>query len=1161
MPIAFETAVAAFGVGLKHKLAQQSVVGDPEDQLRTPIDLFLRAIADGFGFVDVNVIGEVKMADIASRPDFAVTVGGSLTGFVEVKALGKGADPRSYKGHDKEQFERLTLLPNVLYTDSQSWSLWQNGELVGRVERFSGEVASVGADLAASDWLESMLLAFFSWKPLSPGNAGELAKSSARLCRLLKAEVIAELRDGAKTLKSTAEDWRNLLFPGASDAQFADGYAQAVTFGLLIARAKGISIEQDTDHIGRQLGATNSLIGRALQVLGNAAEQESGLKAVLDTAKRVLSAVDWPRIESGSKREAWLYFYEEFLATYDSDLRKQTGSYYTPIPVVESMVRLTDEAVRDLLQLPGGLADDAVTLIDPAMGTGTFLLETVRLVAQRHLDDYGIGSQGPALTERLKKIIGFEIQLGPYAVAELRLLAELAALGSDATADDLRTYVADTLSDPNADQSKIGQFYEPIAEARRAADRIKRDEQVLVVLGNPPYKEKAKGLGGWIETGAHSDFVPLADFIPPRNWKLGPHLKQLRNSYVYFWRWATWKVFDSGQETTPGVVAFITVAGFLDGDGFQQMRAKLREQTTDIFVIECSPEGLMPPVKTRIFQSVPHPVCITILVRRPGGDPLPATVRTRKLIAGDRQAKFLELAAIRLDGDGWELASSEPRAPFTAVGQEDWTKLPLLSDLFVYDGSGVMPGRTWVIAPDAESLVARAAVLQSETDVGKQRLLFSEGAGMTVDKTLKDALPTYSVRSKALGLDDSVEVPVRYAFRSLDRQWIIPDKRVLNRPNPTLWTIASDVQVYLTAPNVDPPSGAAALTVSATPPDMHHYAGRGGRVYPLWADSKGSISNLRPHAMNTISDAYGRKVSADEMFAYIVGIASHPAYIAKFSDDLTVPGVRIPITADEALFNRVVDVGRRSIWYQTYGLRMKGSAKASSSTGSPRLPPDRAPRNVVRIPTSPAAFPNLMTYDEESQRLFIGDGAIDHVTPQMRDYNIDGVNILDKWFSYRKADRSRPIIGDRRVSDLSKIQPDHWLDEYTRDLVDMLNVIGLLADLQTEQASLLSSAMSGRTLDSLAGLGDSASSAVPNVKMSARNAAFEKAGQAGFDLDAITNASESDRALAVLQAEHSLEMEGLALPSESQADAADYVAGEADSAEVLKRARARYGLG
>ncbi|GAA1657478.1 hypothetical protein [Microbacterium flavum] len=150
-------AVRTLGIDLKKKLNQPVISGDPEDQLRTPLDAFLRALAKALGLSDVNVIGEVQMADINSRPDFAVTVGGALTGFVEVKALGKGADPRSYRGHDKDQFARLSLLPNVLYTDGQSWSLWQNGELVHHVGRLDGDIAVAGAELVAGEWLEAMM--------------------------------------------------------------------------------------------------------------------------------------------------------------------------------------------------------------------------------------------------------------------------------------------------------------------------------------------------------------------------------------------------------------------------------------------------------------------------------------------------------------------------------------------------------------------------------------------------------------------------------------------------------------------------------------------------------------------------------------------------------------------------------------------------------------------------------------------------------------------------------------------------------------------------------------------------------------------------------------------------------------------------------------------
>ena len=141
----------------------------------------------------------------------------------------------------------------------------------------------------------------------------------------------------------------------------------------------------------------------------------------------------------------------------------------------------------------------------------------------------------------------------------------------------------------------------PIGESRRQANRIKRQEKITVVIGNPPYKEKAKGLGGWIESGSTGKEIqaPLRQWMPPPEWSVSAHAKHLRNLYVYFWRWATWKVFDDSEPEPiegrsrdhKGIVCFITVAGFLNGPGFQKMRADLRWNADEIWVIDCSPEG------------------------------------------------------------------------------------------------------------------------------------------------------------------------------------------------------------------------------------------------------------------------------------------------------------------------------------------------------------------------------------------------------------------------------------------------------------------------------------------------------------------------------------------------------------------------------------------
>src|SRR5438105_1649318 len=197
----------------------------------------------------------------------------------------------------------------------------------------------------------------------------------------------------------------------------------------------------------------------------------------------------------------------------------------------------------------------------------------------------------------------------------------------------------------------------------------------MVVIGNPPYKEKAKGRGGWIEQGstAKGQAAPLAAWMPPSEWGVGAHAKHLRNLYVYFWRWATWKVFDHDPKANTGIVCFITVAGFLNGPGFERMRDYLRRAADDIWVIDCSPEGHQPEVNTRIFQAVQQPVCIVLVSRSSGSSPdVPAKVRFHALAPGKREAKFDALSALTFDSKHWAECSSEWRAPFLPSAAGAW---------------------------------------------------------------------------------------------------------------------------------------------------------------------------------------------------------------------------------------------------------------------------------------------------------------------------------------------------------------------------------------------------------------------------------------------------------------------------------------------------------
>lgn len=1084
-----EKAVGEFGASAKAKLAGGD--GQPEDQLRAPLETLFADVAAILHPTVKNLVmtGETSLAEMRTRPDYAVKVGNALVGFIEVKAPGKGADPRKWKtGHDKEQWDKLKALPNLLYTDGDSFSLWRDGALVGPIVHLDGGIEQAGAKLAAPQTFLPLLSDFLTWHPIPPRSATELARVSARLCRFLRDEVLEQLGASEKNARLTdlKDDWKALLFPDADDEKFADGYAQAVTFGLLMAKSKDMALTGGLDHVARELGKANTLIGTALRLL---TEQDLNLGPALDTLTRVLDEVSWAKVSKGDP-EAWLYFYENFLEVYDNKLRKLTGSYYTPPEVVRTMVRLCDEALKSpRFGIADGLAGKDVHIVDPATGSGTFLLGLIERIKATIAARDGEGNVAASMNEIAGRLVGFELQFGAFAVAQLRLLAEMLEIGANATP---RLFVTDTLGDPFADLETGQGIYREISKSRTEANKVKRSEPITVVIGNPPYKEKAKGKGAWIENGSPAkqkrEDIPLNSWQPPKEWKVGAHAKHLRNLYVYFWRWAAWKVFEQGagqrdldppvQEQLSGMVCYITVAGFLNGDGFQKMRADLRSQCDDIWVIDCTPEGHQPEVASRIFQGVQHPVCIVLAsrYREPGKDA--ARVRYRALAKGRREQKFEELKSITLAGGGWSDCPSDPRAPFLPELREGWGAFAPLDALIGDCGSGVMPGRTWIIAPDEVSLKQRWKRLVEEPKAEKRAMLFQphmrDGkpgdrhvgkSGKALWWPQREVLTAVEDAPKQVDHDDQKlrllarralagEAPVRYGFRSFDRQYIFPDARVINQPNPGLWDNYSDKQIFLSALMAHSPKSGPAVSATALIPDLHQYKGSfGGRVFALWKNAAATEPNISPAVVALLSKAFGAPVNPVDIFAYVAALLAHSAYTASFAEDLVRPGLRVPLTADAALFAEAAKLGREVIRLHTFGERFATEDPPRPprvGEGGPTLPKDGA------IPSTPEGFPDTLEYDAVKRRLLVGTGFIDNVPPAVWAYEVSGKQVLRQWFSYRRKNRERPLIGDKRPpSPLGDIQPDRWLPEYTSELINVLNVLALLIELEPKQADLL----------------------------------------------------------------------------------------------------------
>ncbi|MET9244946.1 type ISP restriction/modification enzyme [Nonomuraea sp. NPDC003709] len=1051
-------AVGRFGKSTALKLHGG---GQPEDQLRAPLERLFADMADALG-VSIVMIGETRLESLRVRPDYAVDVAGARVGHIELKAPGRGV-PSAWtpNRHERAQWEKLRLLPNVLYTDGALWALYRNGELVGEVARLNGDVRKAGSKLAPLDGEFARVVSdFLLWKPNPPRNVRQLVRAVAGLCKLLRDEVmeaIARERRGQekqKTFTELSKDWHKLLFPGLTQEEFADAYAQTVTFALLLARVDGIDFEgRSLGLIAAQLGKNHLLMGKALAVLTHDGVEDRSV--VVKTLKRVIGAVDWGKITDGS-RDSYLYLYEHFLEAYDPELRKRSGSYYTPNEVVSFMVRFVDDILRTRFGRVGGFAADEVVVVDPAMGTGTYLLNIVDAVARAVEEEEGEGAVPGQLKKLFGRLVGMERQAGPYAVAELRLNQALKAkYGAEIAEKDQQLFVADTLDSPFENtRLDLGSMYEPIVRSRREANRVKRETAVQVVIGNPPYGDRAGGLGGWIEQGAKNS----GQDIPLRAFKatgLGRYEYVLSNLYVYFWRWATWKVFDAHPEQPVGIVAFITTSGYTRGPGFAGMREYLRRTADEGWIIDLSPEGHQPDVPTRVFPGVQQPLCIGVFARYGVGDRATPALIHHVSVDGSRADKFARMAHLSLDDLQWMDCASGWQDRLRPTGEDDWLSYPTLGDLMPWQAPGVKPNRTWVYDPSPAVLRRRWERL-IQTPAAEKAALFKGTRDRRVDLLVGDlpgGTPADCPVSRETSMEPAIEI---VAYRSFDRQRIVYDPRVIDFARPALWQARGSTQVFVSEFHAEPIDCGPGLTFCAHVPDMHHFKGSGGgRVLPLYRDCVAGSANLAPGLIPILSQRLGLAVTPPDVLAYVAAVTAQSGYTARFAEQLRTPGVRVPLTADPDLWARAVRIGKRVIWLHTYGERFV-DPEDGRPAGPPKPVSDQRAKARAPIPSTTEEMPDDISYDAETETLHVGSGRISPVRAEVWAYEVSGMKVVKKWFGYRKKNPA-----GRKSSPLDEINTEEWPAEFTTELLQLLHVLTLCVELEPEQATLLEKICNG----------------------------------------------------------------------------------------------------
>lgn len=480
-------------------------------------------------------------------------------------------------------------------------------ELLPRLAWPSDDASS--ADEWTARWRDAFKLPLGTAIPTASRLAAQMAACAGDLRDQIAEALAAEASSGPFT--AMLRTVRSQLIADVDEPRFADMCAQTLVYGLLSSR---VTSPEDfgTSPVYSAVPLSNPFLeaffeqvhdeASVLDLAGSGLDQliadlrASNVEAILDQFGATAKGGD-----------PVIHFYEEFLTQYDRKMRADAGAFYTPQPVVDFIVRAVDEVLRERFGLAMGVSDSSswaevaqrnnfevpdkaiasqpfVTMIDPATGTGTFLVAWLRQACESFLRGGGSEDDWPQHLRRhvLTQMHGFELMLGPYAIAHLKVALELHTHGvADGSVNVLLT---DTL-EHQATQGQFAPMADPISVEGEAAADLKAHQRFAAVIGNPPYDREQKALG---DTGKRKggvvrfrtpgvDGSPLLGAVtkPMSDAGLGGHLKNVYNDYVYFWRWAVWQATE--LPPGPGVVAFITASSYLDGISMGGVRHLLRK--------------------------------------------------------------------------------------------------------------------------------------------------------------------------------------------------------------------------------------------------------------------------------------------------------------------------------------------------------------------------------------------------------------------------------------------------------------------------------------------------------------------------------------------------------------------------------------------------------
>lgn len=967
-------------------------------------------------------------------PDITIRNKNDLIGWIEVKT------PEENLGADKfrDQFTKYReSLENIIFTNLREWQLWQweDGESkqVGKTVIFD----LTKPNGASEEDFEQLLVRFFEGRAYQTRTPKQLALALAKKTRLLSKQVeeALETADDKSDLWKLKETFEKTLIQDISSHQFANMVAETMAYSLFLS-----ALEHERRGNGTELTLTNAidylptnvpiladlygLIKKVASTIPNIAESAQLLVDQLNASE--IERIRQKLIEHKPGEDPVIQFYEPFLAEYDPKEREARGVYYTPKPVVDYIVRSIDWILRNKFGKEKGLADESVNLLDPATGTGTFLMSAIQEIywntkkANESLGDEMVSREFNkiVLNHILKHFYGFELLIAPYAVAHLKLTLEIERLGfdfklskgdGDVENDRFKVYLANTLDDPNKPPAKLFGF-DSIPDESEKAQKVKRDAPILAIIGNPPYSNFGRmNRGDWI-LGLLKDYKQ----------GLGERKINLDDDFIKFIRFAQWKLEKTGQ----GIFAMITSNTFVDGITHRQMRRSLMDTFDEIYIYnlhgnsrkgEVAPDGNKDENVFNIQQGVSINIFVKLPEKQEG-----CVVRYCDLW-GLREQKFATLLEENLEETKWQKVSpKEPRWFFTVRdgdGEAEYENYPSILHGFEMYNSGMQTKRDNLTIHYSENELQIAIKdirnLPSE-EIRAKYDLPPDGRDWTVLDAKKDIGNEYreiNVQYRPFDIRKTIFTGKSKGFVAYPRADIM--RNMVGNGNLGLILMK---QVVLSGDYTH-------FGVANSPIDERTFKSNRGGTYllPLYtyhASSQNSLLNDKTRTANvpqefskTLSERLSMSYLPDgrgdltetfgpeDLFYYAYAIFHAPTYRTRYAEQLKIDFPRLPLTGDKELFKRLVSLGNELVNLHLLGENPFDSSKTILDESSNW--------NIKIGGTVPANLEEWkladVRYDTKEKRVYVNAGQyFEGVEKEVWEFMIGGYQVCEKWLKDRK---------------------------------------------------------------------------------------------------------------------------------------------------------------